>query len=68
MVIIVTISFFPIHEDIVSSLKEKGFEGISLNTKENNVIYVQQKNKELGYVGEPTTIDEQLTKQIFCQE
>ena len=33
------------NEDIVSSLKEKGFNAVSLNTKENNVIHVEPESK-----------------------
>ena len=50
------------NEDIVSSLKEKGFEGISLNTKENNVIYVEPESEELGFVGIPKKINIDIIK------
>jgi len=50
------------NEDIVSSLKEKGFEGISLNTKENNVINVEPESKELGFVGIPKKINVDIIK------
>ena len=50
------------NEDIVSSLKEKGFEGISLNTKENNVINVEPEAEELGFVGIPKKINIDIIK------
>jgi len=50
------------NEDIVSSLKEKGFEGISLNTKENNVINVEPESEELGFVGIPKKINIDIIK------
>ena len=50
------------NEDIVSSLKEKGFEGISLNTKENNVINVEPEAEELGFVGVPKKININIIK------
>ena len=50
------------NEDIVSSLKEKGFEGISLNTKENNVINVEPESEELGFVGIPKKINVDIIK------
>ena len=50
------------NEDIVSSLKEKGFEGISLNTKENNVINVEPESEELGFVGIPKKINVDFIK------
>ena len=50
------------NEDIVSSLKEKGVEGISLNTKENNVINVEPESEELGFVGIPKKINVDIIK------
>ena len=50
------------NEDIVSSLKEKGYEGISLNTKENNVINVEPESEELGFVGIPKKINIDIIK------
>ena len=45
------------NEDIVSSLKEKGINAISLNTRVNNVIEVKPESKELGFVGIPFKIN-----------
>ena len=50
------------NEDIVSSLKEKGTNGISLNTKQNNVIEVIHESEELGFVGIPTKINVDIIK------
>ena len=50
------------NKDIVSSLKEKGSEGISLNTKENNVINVEPESEELGFVGIPKKINIDIIK------
>ena len=50
------------NEDIVSSLKEKGFNAVSLNTKENNVIHVEPESKELGFVGIPNKINANIIK------
>ena len=44
------------NEDIVSSLKNIGSKGISLNTKENNVLKIIPESKELGFVGIPHKI------------
>ena len=51
------------NEDIVSSLKAKGTNAISLNTKENNVIRIIPEDKELGFVGIPNKIDTNFIKQ-----
>ena len=50
------------NEDIVSSLKKRGFGGISLNTKENNVIEVEPESEELGFVGIPNNINVDVIK------
>ena len=51
--------------DIVNSLKKKGTEAISINTKKNNVIEVVPESKELGFVGKPNKIDTDLIKNIL---
>jgi len=50
------------NEDIVLSLKEKGFNAVSLNTKENNVIHVEPESEELGFVGIPNKINANIIK------
>ena len=45
------------NEDIVSSLKNIGGKGISLNTKDNNVLEITPEAKELGFVGIPKKIN-----------
>ena len=51
--------------DIVNSLKKKGTEAISINTKENNVIEVMPESKELGFVGKPNKINNDFIKNIL---
>ena len=53
------------NNEIVNALEKKSCRGKSINVKENNSIYVAQKNKELGYVGKPTRIDDKLIKSII---
>jgi len=48
------------NKEIVAALEQKKCKAKSITTKENNSIYVAQKNKELGYVGAPTKIDNKL--------
>ena len=50
------------NEDIVSSLKVKGFNSVSLNTKENNVIEVIPESEELGFVGIPKKINVEIIR------
>ena len=56
------------NKEIVSTLEKKGCKAISINVKENNIIYVNQKNKELGYVGNPTRIDDKLLKNLIKED
>ena len=50
------------NKDIVSTLKNKGIQAISINTKENNVIKVLPESEELGFVGIPNNIDTNIIK------
>ena len=53
------------NNDIVNSLKKKGTEAISINTKENNVIEVVPEDEELGFVGKPNKINNDIIKNIL---
>ena len=55
------------NNDIVSSLKEKGTEAISIHTKNNNIIEVVPEAKELGFVGIPEKINNDIIKNILQQ-
>ena len=50
---------------IVSSLEKKSCKAKSITIKNNNIIYVEQENKELGYVGKPKRVDVKLLKDII---
>ena len=50
------------NKEIVNALEKKGCLSKSITIKENNVIHVTQKNKELGYVGNPTKVDDLIIK------
>ena len=53
------------NKEIVDSLEKKSCKAKSITIKENNAIYVEQKNKELGYVGKITRIDDKLIKNLI---
>ena len=55
------------NEDIVQSLSKKGSEGISIHTKNNNIIDVIPEAKELGFVGEPNGINNNTILNILRQ-
>ena len=52
------------NKDIVESLKKKGSEAVSINTKNNNVIEVTPEGEELGYVGIPNKINTGIINDI----
>ena len=53
------------NNDIVKSLEEKGTKGVSINTKDNNVIHVDPESSELGFVGVPKKIDSDVINKIL---
>jgi len=52
------------NDDIVNSLKKKGTEAISINTKNNNIIEVIPESEELGFVGKPNKINTDIINKI----
>ena len=53
------------NKEIVDALEKKMCKAKSVTIKENNAIYVEQKNIELGYVGKPTKIDNKLINNLI---
>jgi acetylglutamate kinase len=53
------------NNDIVNSLNENGSKAISINTKTQNVINVFPENKELGFVGVPEKINNDIINQFI---
>ena len=53
------------NKEIINALEKKSCKAKSITVKENNVIYAEQKNKELGYVGKPTRIDDKLVNKLI---
>ena len=53
------------NKEIVNALEKKTCKAKSITIRENNVIYVSQKNKELGYVGYPKDIDYKLLNNLI---
>ena len=56
------------NKEIVSALEKRSCKAKSITIKENNVIQVRQKNKELGYVGAPTAINDKLIKSFIDKD
>ena len=53
------------NKDIVNSLKEKNTEAISIHTKKNSVIEVISESEELGFVGKPNKINNDIINNIL---
>ncbi len=53
------------NEDIVNSLKKHGTNAVSIHTKENNIIEVIPESQELGYVGIPKKINNNVIEEIL---
>jgi len=56
------------NREIVDSLEKQSCKATSITIKENNAIYVEQKNKELGYVGKITRVDARLIKNLIKED
>ena len=55
------------NEDIVSSLEKKGSKAISIHTKKNNIIEIIPEQEELGFVGIPKKINNDVLLNIIKQ-
>ena len=53
------------NKDIVNSLKKLGANATSFHTKTENVIEVEPEKKELGFVGVPTKINNELIQKAL---
>ena len=53
------------NNDIVNSLKKFGTDAVSIHTKKNNIIEVAPETKELGFVGIPNEINNNLIEKIL---
>ena len=56
------------NKEIVKALEKESCKAKSITIRENNVIYVSQKSKELGYVGSPNRIDDNLIKNFIDKD
>ena len=55
------------NKDIVNSLKKLGSEAASFHTKTKNVIEVEPERKELGFVGIPKKINDNLIQNALSE-
>jgi len=65
MIKIVESVMIEFNKEIITALEKKSCKAKSITIRENNIIYVEQENQELGYVGKPKRIDIKLLKEII---
>jgi len=56
------------NKEIIKALKKKSCKAKPITIKENNIIYVEQESKELGYVGKPTKVNTNLLNNIIQKD
>ena len=56
------------NKEIVVALEKKNCKANSITINKNNAINVKQKNKELGFVGYPTSIDTKLIENLINED
>ena len=56
------------NKEIVAALEKKGCKAKSITIKENNVVHVTQKSKELGFVGNPSKINTKILKSFIEED
>ena len=56
------------NKEIIKAIEKKSCKAKSITIKENNIIYVEQENKELGYVGKPVKVNTDLLNDIIQKD
>ena len=56
------------NKKIIKTLEKKYCKAKPITIKENNIIYVEQENKELGYVGKPVKVNTDLLNDIIQKD
>ena len=56
------------NDDIVKSLKKIGSDAVSIHTKNNNIIEVVPESEELGFVGVPNKIDNNVLLNVINEK
>jgi acetylglutamate kinase len=56
------------NKEIAMALEKKGCKAKSITIKENNIVHVTQKSKELGFVGNPSKINTKILKNFIEED
>ena len=68
MIKIVEETMIEFNKEIIKALEKKSCKVKSITIKENNIIYVEQENKELGFVGKPVKVNTDLLNDIIQKD
>ncbi len=52
------------NKEIVEALKKNGCDSQGITNKQNNILYVEQENRDLGFVGTPKKINKSIIEKI----
>ncbi len=56
------------NKEITDSLKKNNCNSQSITNKQNNILIVEQENKELGFVGTPKKINQSIIEQVVREK
>ena len=56
------------NEEITEALKKNNCDSQGVTNKKNNILVVEQENKELGFVGSPKEINQSIIEQIVKEK
>ena len=56
------------NKEITDALKKNGCEGQGITNKQNNILFVEQENQDLGFVGSPKEINQSIIEQIVSEK
>ena len=56
------------NEEITEALKKNSCDSQGVTNKKNNILVVEQENKELGFVGSPKEINQSIIEQIVKEK
>ena len=56
------------NKEITEALKKNDCDSQNITNKQNNILFVKQENKELGFVGAPKEINQSIIEQIVKEK
>ena len=56
------------NKEIINALDQQNCKSQSINSKENNILKVIRENEELGFVGSPINVDQEIMDKIIADK